>query len=332
VKGVFTEPVDLDRSAVAEALERDWGIPDARLDYLAIGFGSYHWNAVADGGRGWFVTADDLQAGNHTGRSPDEAFAALERAFGTALALRDEARLEFVVGPLPSRDGTALRRLDERYAIRVEPFVDGEPSGSGEYWREDDRRLMGALLGRLHEATGRLPSGLPVREDFALPGRGALEEALAQLEVGWNAGPFAEPARALLRAHADDVRRRLRRYDEGAERVRGEPDPWVITHGEPHSANVIRDPRGGFHLVDWDTTLMAPRERDLCMVIYTDGVGRDEYLEHAGPVRVREEALDLYRDRWALAEICVYIAEFRRPHFETEDSRASWENLSEYLS
>jgi len=331
---VFTEPIDLDRSVLTEALERDWGIPAARLDYLAIGFGSYHWNAnaVADGGRRWFVTADDLQAGNHTGWSPDEAFAALARAFGTALALRDEARLEFVVGPLPSRDGTVLRRLGERYAIRVEPFVDGEPSGSGEYRRKDDRRLMGALLGRLHEATGRLPSGLPGREDFALPGRGALEEALAQFEEGWNTGPFAEPARALLRTHAEDVRRRLRGYDERAERVRAEPDPWVITHGEPHSANVIRDPRGGFHVVDWDTTLIAPRERDLCMVLDDQRTGWDEYLEHAGPVRLREEVMDLYREQWALAEICVYIAEFRRLHEDTQDTRASWENLGEYLS
>ncbi len=39
----------------------------------------------------------------------------------------------------------------------------------------------------------------------------------------------------------------------------------------------------------------------------------------------------LYRERWDLAEICIYIAEFRRPHEETEDTRASWENLREYL-
>jgi len=39
----------------------------------------------------------------------------------------------------------------------------------------------------------------------------------------------------------------------------------------------------------------------------------------------------LYRERWALAEICIYAAEFRRPHEETEDTRASWDNLGEYL-
>lgn len=60
--------------------------------------------------------------------------------------------------------------------------------------------------------------------------------------------------------------------------------------------------------------------------------GWDEYREVMGSVRLNAEALGMYRERWALAEICGYVAEFRRPHEETEDTRASWQNLGEYLS
>ena len=42
-------------------------------------------------------------------------------------------------------------------------------------------------------------------------------------------------------------------------------------------------------------------------------------------------ALDLYRERWALAEICEYVARFRQAHDDTEDSRAAWAELGEYL-
>jgi len=67
------------------------------------------------------------------------------------------------------------------------------------------------------------------------------------------------------------------------------------------------------------------------MTLDTDLAGWDEYREAMGAARLNEEALGLYRERWALAEICAYVAEFRRPHEETADTRSSWKELREYL-
>jgi len=329
--GVYSEPRDLDRAALADALERHWSIAGARLDYLPVGFGSHHWEVAGAGGTRWFVSADDLRAARHGGRDPDDVYDALDRAYRTAAALRDEAGLEFVVAPVASEGGAVLRRLDGRYAIRVEPFVDGSATEDGEFERPEDRRRMGTLLGRLHAASERVPAGLPGREDFALAGRAALEAALAKLETPWESGPFAEPARKLLRANPDQLRERLYAHDRLVERMLDEPGAWVVTHGEPHSANVMREPGGGLRLVDWDTALTAPRERDLWMTLDADMAGWEEYREVMGAVSLDERALHLYRERWALAEICAYVAEFRQPHEETEDTRASWRELGEYL-
>jgi spectinomycin phosphotransferase len=329
--GVYSEPRDLDREALADALRRGWSIGAARLDYLPVGFGSHHWEAVSADGSRWFVSADDLRAWHHAGRAPNDVFVELDRAYRTAAALRDAAGSEFVLAPMPSDGGTVLRRIGTRYAIRVEPFVDGAGGESDEFERPDELRRMATLLGRLHAASGSVPPGLPGREDFVLPGREALVEAFAQLDTPWDHGPFADPARQLLRVHASGVRERLRAYDQLARRVRDERGPWVVTHGEPHSANVIREPGGGLRLVDWDTTLIAPRERDLWMILDPDLTGWEEYRDVSGAVPLDEAALGLYRERWALAEICIYVAGFRRPHEETEDTRAAWEELREYL-
>jgi spectinomycin phosphotransferase len=328
---VYSEPRDLDRAALADALERHWGIRAELLEYLPIGFGSHHWEAVGADGSRWFVSADDPRAGHHAGRSPDEVFAVLDRAFRTAAGLRDNAGLEFVLAPIPSGGGPVLRRLDPRYAIRVEPFVAGTAGEFGDFERPEDRRRMGTLLGRLHAASGSVPPGLPGREDFALAGRAALAEAFAKLDTPWDSGPFAEPARKLLQTRAGEVRERLYAYDQRAGRLRDEPGHWVVTHGEPHNANVIRGAEGGLRLVDWDTTLIGPRERDLWTTLDADMTGWDEYREVAGPVPLDVAALDLYRERWTLAEICIYVAEFRRPHEETEDTRTSWRELCDYL-
>ena len=317
-----SEPRDLSRATLATALDRHWSIASARLDYRPLGFGSHHWEAIAGDGTSWFVTADDLRAAK---------FGDLDRAFRTATALHDDAGLEFVLAPIPGTDGSVLCRVGERYAVRVDPFVAGTARDDGEFHDPDERRAVATLVGRLHAASAAVPPDIPAREDFALAGRDELVEALTELDTRWGGGPFAEPTRELLRSCAADVEQRLVSFDHAAGRLLSDQSGWVITHGEPHSANVLRATAGGLWLVDWDTARIAPRERDLWMVLDADRTGWDEYRAVTGATGVNDVALDLYRERWALAEICEYVAAFRRPHEVSDDTRAAWEELGEYL-
>jgi spectinomycin phosphotransferase len=328
---VLTEPKDLNRTELRDLLERHWGLSDPELKYLPVGFGSHHWRAVDSRGARRFVTVDDLEAGFQAGPDTDAAFAAIDRAFRTAGVLRDEAMLDFVVAPVADFEGVVIRRISDRYAVTLSPLIEGESSSWGQYESSDDRRCMARVLGRLHAATKQVPAGLPRRDDLALPSRAVLVGALDDLDRPWVSGPFAEPTRGLLQASADDLERRLREYDELVARVRKSSNEWVITHGEPHRANVIRGDEGRVHLVDWDTTLIAPRERDLRMVLDEDLIGWDEYLSAAGVASLSPEAMELYRRLWDLADIGIYVAGFRRPHERTEDSVASWENLAACL-
>jgi spectinomycin phosphotransferase len=328
---MYSEPRDLARTDLVRALARHWAIDADRLEYVPVGFGSHHWEAVGPDGARWFVSVDDLRAGHHGGRAPEQVFAALDHAFRAAAALRDHAGLEFVQAPTRG-GGAVLHRIDARYAIRVEPFLDGEAGESGDYEHAADRRRVGRLVGRLHVASPRISAELPGREDFTLPGRGELEAAIGLLDTPWAGGPFAEPARRLLQEHAGRLRERLRTYDQRAAAVLDDQGTWVVTHGEPHSANVLRTPDGGLRLLDWDTLLIGPRERDLWMVLDDDLTGWEQYRDVAGDVDLNTQTLALYRERWALAEICIYVGEFRRPHEETEDTRVCWRELAAYLA
>jgi len=328
---MLTEPSDLDRSDIRQGLERGFRIHDPELDHLPVGFGSHHWRAVDARGTRWFVTVDDLRAGFRTAADADTAFAGLGRAFSAAAALRDVAGLRFVAAPLIGRDGAVIRRLTERYAMTVSPFIDGASAPFAPYERPEERTIMGAMLGRLHAATPRIPGGLARREDFAVPARAELVDALHDLDRPWDGGPFAEPARELLRARADGLELRLREYDELAAAVRAHSGAWVITHGEPHRGNVVRDNEGGMHLVDWDTTLTAPRERDLHFVLDDDLTGLEAYRDAAGGDALDHDALRLYRSWWDLADIAVFVAEFRRPHRLTADTAKGWDVLAANL-
>jgi len=116
-----------------------------------------------------------------------------------------------------------------------------------------------------------------------------------------------------------------------AARVLESRPTWVVTHGEPHGANLIHDSAGGLHLIDWDTAMIAPRERDLQMVLDDEMTGWDEYRAVAGPVGLDAEALGFYRRLWALADIASFVTTLRRPHADTTDMRGAYEALVYYL-
>jgi len=92
----------------------------------------------------------------------------------------------------------------------------------------------------------------------------------------------------------------------------------------------VRD--GSLYLLDWDTVALAPRERDLWMVLDRDS--REDWLSYTSMVAapsVNDNALRLYRLWWNLAEITEYVGRFRRPHDDSSPNRSACEDLGQYL-
>ena len=312
---------------MVDALAAGWELRVDDIEYAPVGFGSFHWRATA-GSQRWFVTVDDLQARRHAESEPlDGPRRRLTTALATARSLRD-AGLEFVVAPIPSTAGHVVERVGERFSVALYPHVAGETYSWGGYPTRADRLAVIDLIVRLH---GSPPSacGPALVDDLAIPGRDGLIAALADRTAPWSAGPFGEGARALLDRHAVAVRNLLGRYDELAARVRSRPERMVVTHGEPHRANTITT-SGGVVLIDWDTALLAPPERDLWALAAEDPEVLGAYTAQTGAT-VDDDALDLYRMWWDLAEIAAYVGDFRRAHADTEDTRVAWAGLQGYL-
>jgi spectinomycin phosphotransferase len=96
----------------------------------------------------------------------------------------------------------------------------------------------------------------------------------------------------------------------------------VLTHGEPHPGNTMRT-ADGWLLIDWDTALLAPPERDLWDLDPGDGTLLAAYTATTGTT-LRPDLLELYRLRWDLTEIAVCSARFREPHDRSADDEETW--------
>ncbi len=151
--------------------------------------------------------------------------------------------------------------------------------------------------------------------------------ALDELDTPWRGGPWSEPTRQLLRRHETTIRRQLDELAGLAATTLATPERFVLTHGEPHPGNTITTDTGVV-LVDWDTALVAPPERDLWMVAGPEQDQRviDRYTAGTGTA-IDPAALATYRLLWDVTDVALYAALLRDEHDDTDDVRESFTNL-----
>lgn len=320
---MLTPPDGLSEDTLVRTLEASWGLVVASIEYEAVGFGSHHWVLVEPNGVRWFVSVDDLDSKRQSTNEPgDAAFGRLLAALATARDLRDSG-LSFVVAPMPALGGELLVRLNRRFVAALYPYVDGQSYSWGEAQTAAQRRDLLNLIVALHAAPAPAARHA-IADDFAVPQRDMLESAFDR-DVRWNGGPYSSPTGALITENVGKIRQLLVRYDDAADEFRRQPTRMVLTHGEPHPGNTMLTP-AGLMLIDWDMVLLAPPERDLWILEFGDGSVIGVYAEATGTTPLRS-ILDLYRTRWDLADLAVYVNRFRGPHSATQDDEQSWDQL-----
>lgn len=321
---MLAAPEDLDTSELGRVIQDSWGIEAATVAYAAAGHGSHNWRVVAPDGRRWF-----LKAYRH---NADSSF--FDATHRTAAALH-AAGLGFIAAPIPDRQGRLRPAVSDRWELALLPFIEGRNTASR---LEADRVAVAEVVGRLH-AFGPVPEGaLRWTPGYLQP---ELRQLLAgDLDRPWRSGPYGERARSLLARHRPGIEHLL---DLSDRLVKGLEEPegrWVITHGEPHGGNAMRDTAGAIHLIDCDAMMVAPRERDLRLLLHAGhrrSRGLDPtavlaaYRSTAGDVEVKPSTIELFRAEWHLMEIGRYATQFSRPHREDEDSAFHWLGLRSYV-
>ena len=124
-----------------------------------------------------------------------------------------------------------------------------------------------------------------------------------------------DPARLELagffRSHREQIERLVARTEALAPLARDRALPTVICHADIHAWNVLVTPEGDIVIVDWDSAMLAPRERDL---MFVDGVAGGHaadptaFFEGYGDVELDPIVLAYYRIEWAVQDIAEFSA------------------------
>lgn len=329
---MLTPPDGLSTETMVHVLHQQWGLEVSSIEYRAVGFGSHHWQVVDSADTARFVTVDELSTKRLSlSDDDDHGFDRLYAALATASDLRRWGAT-FVVAPLPTLEGQPVVRLDAAFGIALYPMVEGRSYTFHDTPPVTHRSELLQLMTALHEVP---LSAVPRAQfdDFVVPRRDVLELMMMRLDDPVDlddAGPFTAKMQAVLTANSTIIRRSLERYDHLVEQARRQPIGHVLTHGEPHPGNTLQA-SSGMMLIDWDTALVAPPERDLWSLASGDVGEFDDYTAASGNTP-RPLMMDLYRIRWDLADLAAYASRFVAAHVGNEDDEQSWRNVLELIA
>ena len=293
------EKPNLPDAAIAACLRAAYGLAATAIEFLPIGYDAAAWAyrvSASDGAR-YFLKL-------RRGTVHDDC-AAVARYLETHGAPE-------VVAPLPTSAGQLSAPLDG-YTLLLNPWIEGRTGMVADGGLSDDQWIAyGAIVRRIHAT--RLPADLAAamtREDFTLKHNWGdfartLSETLPQRTyANRHERAFAQ----LWLAHTDEIIQNVTHAERLGSWLRRHPPPFVLCHGDIHTANLLVSPDGTLHVVDWDQPILAPKERDLMFVVGANAAPTKTetlFFTGYGPADVDALALAYYRYEWCVQEFCDF--------------------------
>lgn len=311
-------PMYLSDETIRAGLELHYGLAVDRLVFLALGHDSSAWVYQVDGqdGTRYFLKVR-LNLANPT-------------SLLVPRYLHDHG-VEHVIAPLPTLHQQLWASIEQAgYVLILYPFVAGS-TGMQQGLSDQQWIAYGAILRQIH-ATPIAPELAQVmrQEQFSLASIDLLDRLDAHIEGQTFTEPAEQELASFWRGQRPQIAVLKQRLAALAPQMSQRELPWVLCHADVHTGNVLVDADQQIWIVDWDETMLAPKERDL-MFVLGGGISRalvgasDEQLfaEGYGEVAVDSLALAYYRYAWAVSDLSEYGAQVLfRDDFGAETKRA----------
>jgi spectinomycin phosphotransferase len=216
-----------------------------------------------------------------------------------------------VIPPLATKTGELWASLASFKAI-LYPYVEGhngvEAKLSKEHWAQ-----FGAAIKNLHRIDIPLAITKDVpRETFSSKWRETVKSFLGRIENEVFEEPVAVKMALFLKSKRCEILKLVERAKELAFTIQNQPLEYVICHADMHGWNLIVD-KEALYIVDWDTLIFAPKERDLMFVgagIWVSSLTAAEeeslFYKGYGQTKINQNVFAYYRFERIIQDIGEY--------------------------
>jgi spectinomycin phosphotransferase len=221
-----------------------------------------------------------------------------------------------VIPPLATKTEQLWTSLASFKAI-LYPYVEGR-NGVDTKLSDQQWAQFGAAIKRLHSTDIRssITNGVP-RETFSSKWRETVKSFLGRIENEVFAEHVAVEMALFLKSKSAEILKLVERAEELAITIQKQPLDYVLCHADMHGWNLFVDKEEALYIVDWDTLIFAPKERDLMFIgagIWDSGLTATEeeslFYQGYGQTKINQDAMAYYRFERIIQDIgdyCEYI-------------------------
>lgn len=238
-----------------------------------------------------------------------------------------------IIPPLTAKTGELYACL-ESFRVILYPFVDGL-NGFQRKLSDPQWVKFGAALNKFH--TAEIPTAITngiKRDNFSSRWRDSVKLFLKRIQEETFEERVAIEMAAFLKIRSKDILDLLNRAKSHARILRSQPARFVLCHGDIHGWNLLLTDHDDFYIVDWDTLIFAPKERDLMFIgAGLQGDGHTPQEEEAlfyrgyGETCIDPIALAYYRYERIIEDIAVFCDQI----FLSDEGGQDRERSLEYL-
>ncbi len=320
------EKPDLQEKDIITCLQHEYGLGVETISFLPLGAdqNTAVYRVSAEDEREYFLK---LRKGD------------LDKAVFSVPNYLSGLGLRQVIPALTTRTGQVWAPLDPFKAV-LYPFVEGR-NGFDEKMTERQWVEFGQALRSIHTAIvpSEVTSGLR-REAFSSHWRAMVRSHLALIGKKKMGNPLAAEMAAFLQTKREETLDLVHRTERLALALQEQPPDFLLCHGDIHGWNLLIDDHGRLYIVDWDTLLFAPKERDLMFIGsglgdsgYTPQEEEAMFYQGYGQTTVNQMAIAYYRYERILEDIAVFCEQIVSSEGGERDRKQSLVYLkSNYLS
>ncbi len=284
-------PLREGNTLIRTMLLEHWRLEVTGIYFIPIGDSAYSYRVEARPNSNYYLKIVDqrMAVGRRT---------AAHMGFSLPLQhLAANLHLGEVSAPLPQPTITgALYAIDAPFLFALYTFIQGETLADAYPMSPRLVRQIGQALVALH--TVQLPEAFQQQspqDSLTAPFDSDLLTDLASVEtLTSHDALYLQRLHEVMQPRREQIRAFLAHSQEYARKAQQIAVSSVVCHGDPWGGNMTLSPSGQLTLLDWESAVMAPPERDA--FLYMGSLGPELTAFDAGYRMIRREPLHWHTD------------------------------------